>query len=47
FLEEAKLAHRIRGSLLNIGAVAGQTVPHVHVHLIPRYQGDVPDPVGA
>jgi diadenosine tetraphosphate (Ap4A) HIT family hydrolase len=31
---------------INIGAVAGQTVGHVHVHLIPRYAGDVPDPVG-
>ena len=26
--------------------VAGQTVPHLHVHLIPRYEGDVPDPRG-
>jgi diadenosine tetraphosphate (Ap4A) HIT family hydrolase len=25
----------------NIGAVAGQTVPHVHLHLIPRRKGDV------
>lgn len=31
---------------INDGAVAGQTVPHVHVHLIPRYVGDVPDPRG-
>ena len=31
---------------INIGAAAGQTVPHLHVHLIPRYQGDVPDPRG-
>ncbi|MGV2334350.1 MAG UNVERIFIED_CONTAM: HIT domain-containing protein [Planctomycetaceae bacterium] len=28
----------------NSGAAAGQTVPHVHVHVIPRYHGDVPDP---
>ena len=28
------------------GAAAGQTVPHVHVHVIPRYAGDMPDPRG-
>ncbi len=31
---------------LNVGAVAGQTVPHVHLHLIPRYAGDVEQPRG-
>jgi diadenosine tetraphosphate (Ap4A) HIT family hydrolase len=31
---------------LNIGEAAGQTVPHVHVHVIPRRLGDVPDPRG-
>ncbi len=31
---------------INVGTVAGQTVAHVHVHLIPRFAGDVPDPVG-
>ena len=31
---------------INDGAVAGQTVPHVHVHLIPRFAGDLPDPRG-
>jgi diadenosine tetraphosphate (Ap4A) HIT family hydrolase len=31
---------------VNVGAVAGQTVAHVHVHLIPRYAGDVANPVG-
>lgn len=30
----------------NAGPVAGQTVPHLHVHLIPRYQGDMADPRG-
>lgn len=30
----------------NAGAAAGQTVPHVHVHVIPRYQGDMDDPRG-
>jgi diadenosine tetraphosphate (Ap4A) HIT family hydrolase len=31
---------------INIGRDAGQTIPHVHVHLIPRYAGDVLDPEG-
>lgn len=31
---------------INVGAVAGQTVPHVHLHLIPRYTGDTHDPRG-
>ena len=30
----------------NAGAAAGQTVPHVHVHVIPRYTGDMGDPRG-
>jgi diadenosine tetraphosphate (Ap4A) HIT family hydrolase len=31
---------------VNIGAAAGQTVMHAHVHVIPRYQGDVLEPEG-
>jgi diadenosine tetraphosphate (Ap4A) HIT family hydrolase len=31
---------------INVGAAAGQTVWHAHVHLIPRYTGDVDDPRG-
>jgi diadenosine tetraphosphate (Ap4A) HIT family hydrolase len=31
---------------INDGAAAGQTVPHLHIHLIPRYQGDRADPRG-
>ncbi|WP_404306984.1 DEAD/DEAH box helicase family protein [Neorhodopirellula lusitana] len=30
----------------NSGSAAGQTVDHVHVHVIPRYQGDMEDPRG-
>ncbi len=31
---------------INSGAAAGQTVFHLHVHVIPRYEGDVDDPRG-
>jgi len=31
---------------VNIGEAAGQTVGHAHLHVIPRYQGDVADPRG-
>ncbi len=31
---------------LNDGYAAGQTVMHAHVHVIPRYAGDVADPRG-
>ena len=31
---------------INDGAAAGQTVMHVHMHVIPRYRGDRPDPRG-
>lgn len=31
---------------INCGVSAGQTVMHVHVHLIPRYDGDVENPRG-
>jgi len=51
-LQRAKeeLQQRYRPTAFNIGindgVAAGQTVPHSHVHLIPRYQGDSRDPRG-
>jgi len=52
------LLHRVKARLeerdrpggynvgINIGPDAGQTVMHVHVHLIPRHAGDVAEPKG-
>ncbi len=31
---------------VNIGGAGGQTVFHLHLHVIPRYAGDVPQPRG-
>ena len=31
---------------VNVGDAGGQTVAHAHLHLIPRYAGDVDDPRG-
>ena len=31
---------------INVGDAAGQSIFHVHLHLIPRYAGDVPNPRG-
>lgn len=31
---------------INSGEVAGQTIFHCHIHLIPRRRGDVKDPRG-
>ena len=31
---------------VNVGEAAGRTVGHAHLHVIPRYRGDVEDPRG-
>lgn len=31
---------------VNIGEDAGQTIMHLHIHIIPRYKGDVENPKG-
>ena len=58
-LELLELVDSIKGELdqehcptgynvgFNQGASAGQTVFHLHLHVIPRYDGDVADPIGA
>jgi diadenosine tetraphosphate (Ap4A) HIT family hydrolase len=45
---ELLLTHQPQGFNIGIneGVAAGQTIPHLHVHLIPRYDGDVEDPTG-
>ena len=31
---------------MNCGETAGQTIPHAHIHVIPRYKGDMAYPRG-
>lgn len=31
---------------INVGAAAGQSINHLHIHVIPRYKGDVENPKG-
>jgi diadenosine tetraphosphate (Ap4A) HIT family hydrolase len=49
-LTQAELKHNYHADGFNIGindgVVAGQTVMHLHIHLIPRYRGDCADPRG-
>lgn len=31
---------------INVGTAAGQSIHHLHIHVIPRYSGDVENPKG-
>lgn len=31
---------------VNVGTAAGQSVQHIHIHVIPRYRGDMDNPRG-
>ncbi len=46
--ERLLLSHRADGFNvgMNAGVAAGQTVMHAHIHVIPRFAGDVADPRG-
>ena len=54
WLTVAKIRQRLQAEFdpdgfnigVNDGPAAGQTVPHAHIHVIPRYAGDVEDPRG-
>ncbi len=47
---KALLAHRYHPDGynlgVNVGEAAGQTIGHAHLHLIPRYRGDLENPRG-
>ena len=45
-LLQAEYAPAVFNIGINDGAAAGQTIRHLHMHLIPRYAGDRPDPRG-
>lgn len=46
--EAARLAERVHAAvnckgmniIMNCGSIAGQVVPHAHMHVVPRYAGD-------
>jgi diadenosine tetraphosphate (Ap4A) HIT family hydrolase len=49
-IAKTRIDHEFRPAGYNIGIndgqAAGQTIFHLHIHLIPRYKGDRPDPRG-
>lgn len=46
FLKDRRLLVEDYNIGINRGVTAGQTVFHLHLHVIPRIAGDVPDPRG-
>lgn len=46
--DDIKKKHDVKDTNIGInnGSKAGQTIPHVHWHIIPRYSGDMNDPTG-
>ena len=46
----SRLSHRLQPDGFNVGlndgAAAGQTIGHAHIHVIPRFRGDVEDARG-
>jgi len=43
---DSDLAESLRKEIWNCGELAGQTIMHAHIHLIPRRKGDTPNPRG-
>lgn len=43
FLEEKPAGYNIG---INEGETAGQTISHLHIHIIPKYDGDIENPEG-
>ena len=46
FMCGKKSSYQIFHIGVNVGKEAGQTIDHAHLHLIPRYKGDIADPRG-
>ena len=48
YLDESLGSHKPDGYNIgiNVGEAAGQTIEHLHIHVIPRYKGDVENPRG-
>jgi diadenosine tetraphosphate (Ap4A) HIT family hydrolase len=40
-LSQLKTKHEVTGAVKLIYEIHGNTIPHLHVHLFPRYKGDL------